>query len=165
MADMFIDEEGLAGWVEALGPGEAAERSHLAHEQAQAWVDGIYLVIEAFVEGIEDISPVDEYSDYEKWAPLGVPDNPYDLGFCSHLQADMVQPTIVMVGANPSQAVCQVCTDDLTYTRELCQRCLAEEIQVVATDILGFTLTAEGVTPLVLVAEICDSCRVEMFGR
>ena len=72
MADMFIDEEGLAGWVEALGPGEAAERSHQAHGQAEAWVDGICLVIEAFVEGIEDISPVDEYSDYEKWVPLEI---------------------------------------------------------------------------------------------
>ena len=41
MADIFIEEEGLAGWVEALGPGLAAERSHQAHEQAEAWVDGI----------------------------------------------------------------------------------------------------------------------------
>ncbi len=37
-------------------------------------------------------------------------------------------------------------------------------VERLATDILGFTLTDEGVTPLVLVAEICDSCRVDMFG-
>lgn len=40
-----------------------------------------------------------------------------------------------------------------------------ETFSIWVDDIIGVGLADEGVTPLVLVAEICESCQVKIFGR